>query len=74
MPMGQEIVSGVQAQEPAHVALRVEIARTGVRQFVVAQKVGISEGQLSRLLRGLKPLSPELEAQIRAAIVEVAAA
>jgi len=71
--MTQEIVSDIQA-EPAHVELRVAIARTGVKQFVVAQRVGISEGQLSRLLRGLKPLSPELAEQIRTAIAEVAAA
>jgi plasmid maintenance system antidote protein VapI len=67
--MQQEVVS--QTPDPAD--LRVEIARTGVRQFLVAQKIGVSEGQLSRLLTGRKPLTDDIAGRIRAAIAELAA-
>jgi transcriptional regulator with XRE-family HTH domain len=75
MAMQQEVVSlaGTNpAPDPAD--LRVAIARTGVRQFVIAQKIGISEGQLSRLLTGRKPLTEEIAERIRLAIAEAAAA
>jgi len=72
MPMQQEVVSEDHAA-PDPSDLRVEIARKGVRQFAVAQRLGISEGQLSRLLTGRKPLTDEIAARIRVAIAEVAA-
>lgn len=68
--MQQEVVS--QSPDPAD--LRVEIARTGVRQVLVAEKIGVSEGHLSHLLSGRRPMSEELAARIRAAIAELAAA
>lgn len=75
MPMAQELVTtAVPEPSPDPADLRVEIARTGVRQYLVAEKVGVSEGQLSRLLTGRKPLSAELAARIKSAIAEVAAA
>lgn len=74
MRMAQEIVSLPEtnpAPDPAE--LRVEIARRGVRQFAIAQRLGMSEGQLSRILTGRKPLTEELSERIRLAIAEVAA-
>jgi plasmid maintenance system antidote protein VapI len=55
-----------------HVDLRVEIARKRVRQGVIAAAVGISEGHLSHLLAGRKPLSDEMADQIAKAIDEAA--
>lgn len=74
MPMKQEVVSSVPDSTPDPAELRVEIARKGIRQYLVAQRVGVSEGQLSRILTGRKPLTEELAKRIRQAIVEVAAA
>lgn len=76
MRMQQEVVEtstseGV-APEP-HIALRMEIARTGVRQFLIAKRLGISEGHLSRILSGRKALTDDVVAQIQAAIVELSA-
>lgn len=59
---------------PAHTALRIEIEIAGLRQFVIAQRLGISEGQLSKLLSGRRPLGDELVEKIRAAIAQGAAA
>lgn len=70
MPMAQEIVSQIDAPDPSD--LRVEIARTGVRQYLVAKAVGVSEGQLSRILSGRAVLTAEMAERIRDAIAEVA--
>ena len=74
MRMTQEVVSSDLNVGPDPADLRVEIARTGVRQYLVADLVGVSEGQLSRILSGRKPLTEELAERIRTAIAEVAAA
>lgn len=68
--MRHEVVT---PSQPDPADLRVEIARTGIVQYRVAQKVGVSEGQLSRLLTGRKPLTAEMAERIRAAILELAA-
>jgi DNA-binding transcriptional regulator YdaS (Cro superfamily) len=72
--MQQEIVGPATesgAPEP-HVALRMEIARTGVRQFLIAERIGVSEGQLSRMLAGRKPMTEVQISAISAAIAELA--
>lgn len=72
--MQQEVVGTVSEEaSERHVDLRVEIARTGVRQGVVAAAVGISEGHLSHLLSGRKPLTDDLADRIATAIAEAAA-
>ena len=53
-----------------HVDLRVEIARKRVRQGAIAATVGISEGHLSHLLAGRKPLSDGMADLIAKAIDE----
>lgn len=76
MRMQQEIV-GPESESGApapHVALRMEIARTGVRQYLVAERVGVSEGQLSKILAGRKELTEELRISISAAIDDLAVA
>lgn len=74
MRMGQEVVIRDTADAPDPADLRVEIARTGVRQYRVAEKLEMTEGTLSRILNGRTALTPELDGRIRAAIAEVAAA
>lgn len=59
--------------QPDPADLRVEIARKNIVQYHIAQRVGVSEGQLSRLLTGRKPLTHEMAERIRAAIAELAA-
>lgn len=59
---------------PEHTALKSEIVLAGLRQYVVAARVGLSEEQLSKILAGRKPLSPELASRIRDAIGQGAAA
>lgn len=66
--MRQELATEPVALEP-HVALRVLIATTGVKQYEVAARVGLSESVLSRILSGRKPATDELLAAIRAAVV-----
>jgi plasmid maintenance system antidote protein VapI len=68
--MGQKVV--IQSQ-PDPADLRVEIARAGILQYLVAQRIGVSEGQLSRLLTGRKPLTEEMAGRIRDAIAALAA-
>jgi plasmid maintenance system antidote protein VapI len=65
--MTQDIVIAT-TSDPSPEDLRVEIARTRVRQVDIAQRVGVSEGQLSRLLSGRKPLTNEMAVAIRDAI------
>jgi plasmid maintenance system antidote protein VapI len=67
MAMTQDIVIAT-TSDPSPEDLRVEIARTRVRQVDIAQRVGVSEGQLSRLLSGRKPLTNEMAVAIRDAI------
>lgn len=59
---------------PEHTTLRIAIQLSGLRQFVIAQRVGLSEGQLSKVLSGRRPLDPDLAARIRAAIAQGIAA
>jgi transcriptional regulator with XRE-family HTH domain len=66
--MRQELADEPVALAP-HVELRVLIATTGVKQYEVAQRAGLSESVLSRILSGRKPASDELLATIRAAVV-----
>lgn len=58
---------------PIHVALKVEITTAGIRQFAVAERIGMSEGQLSKLLGGRRPIDDEMAIRIRRAIKELAA-
>lgn len=57
-----------------HVALRMEIARTRVRQGEIAEAVGISGGHLSHLLAGRKTLDDAMADRIQAAIDATVAA
>jgi plasmid maintenance system antidote protein VapI len=67
--MRQEVV--IRSYDSRHVDLRVEIARTGVRQGDIASEVGISEGHLSHLLAGRKTLSDDLADRIAVAIAKL---
>jgi plasmid maintenance system antidote protein VapI len=73
--MGQKVVTTPAAGGASgrHVDLRVEIARTGVRQGDIADAVGVSEGHLSHLLAGRKTLTDEMADKIAAAIAEAVA-
>jgi transcriptional regulator with XRE-family HTH domain len=57
---------------PTPVSLRVRIAETGIRQFLVASEVGISSGHLSHILRGRKIVDAALMERIAQAIETVA--
>lgn len=59
---------------PAHTALSVAIQIAGLRQYTIAQRVGLSEGQLSKILSGRRPLDDILAKKIRDAIAEGSAA
>lgn len=67
--MQQELVE----PEDLAVALRVEIARTGVKKYLVARQAGVSESQLSGYLTGRKPVTEAIAERIRSAIAELAA-
>lgn len=54
-------------------AMRAAIAAHELRQFEIAERVGISEGHLSLLLKGRKRLSDDLALRIRTAITELVA-
>lgn len=49
--------------------IREEIKRAGLKLWQVAEKLGINDGNFSRLLR--KELSAEKKAEIRAIIAEL---
>lgn len=66
----QAIVSAV----PPYTALRIEILTSGLRQYTIADRVGIDDGHLSKILSGRKPLTEDLEKKIRAAIAQGSAA
>lgn len=55
---------------PVHTALRVEIELSGIHQYTIAQRVQVSEGQLSKILSGRRPLDEALIRRIREAIVQ----
>ena len=59
---------------PRHTALKAALSASGVRQFAVARRIGISDGQLSKLLAGHKPLTDEMAARIGAAIEDLVSA
>lgn len=59
---------------PPHVALRVRIAAADLRQYDVAQKAGLTETALSKILSGRKVVDGETFGRIGAAIDELAAA
>jgi len=59
---------------PTPVSLRMRIAETGIRQFLVAQRLGISDGHLSNILRGSRTADDALLGRIAVAIEDVAAA
>ena len=52
------------------VELRAEVARQMVPIYWLAPKVGLHPAHLGQVLRGRRPLSPELAARIRAALSE----
>ncbi len=58
---------------PLHLALKVERTAAGIRQFEVAQQLGISESHLSRIESGRKPVTDELAGRIRAILRRTAA-
>lgn len=71
--MDTELVARLQATNiPAHVALKAAMSALSVRQWEVAERLGISEGALSRLLTGRRPLSPARADEIAAVIRELA--
>ena len=57
-----------------HVALRVRLAATSLKQYELAARLGLAESVLSRILSGRKPADPETLARIGAAIDEMSAA
>jgi plasmid maintenance system antidote protein VapI len=60
------------AKEDLASELRAEIARRKVKIFKIAPIVDMHPTSLGQLLRGNRPLSPELAERIRQAIVVVA--
>ena len=52
--------------------LRAEVARHMVPIYRLAPRVGLHPAHLGQVLRGRRPLSPELEARIRTALSEAA--
>jgi hypothetical protein len=52
--------------------LRAEVARRMVPIYHLSSKVGLHPAHLGQVLRGRRPLSPELEGRIRAALSESA--
>jgi DNA-binding transcriptional regulator YdaS (Cro superfamily) len=72
--MGQGLVSELEASGlPRHAALKAVIATSGIRQFAVANRVGVSDSHLSKILSGRKPLPDELAMAIEIAINELRA-
>jgi DNA-binding transcriptional regulator YdaS (Cro superfamily) len=55
------------AADPAS-ELRAEIARRQVQVYRLAARVGMHPNNLGQLLRGRRPLSPELAARIERAL------
>jgi hypothetical protein len=55
------------------VELRVEIARAGIKQYIVARRLGISDTKLSGYLTGRLLLTEDIAKDIRRAIAEAAA-
>jgi transcriptional regulator with XRE-family HTH domain len=56
-----------------HAALKAALSASGVRQFALAKKLGLSEGQVSKLLAGRKPVDDALAQRIAEAISELSA-
>jgi hypothetical protein len=52
--------------------LRAEVARRMVPIYHLSSRVGLHPAHLGQVLRGRRPLSPELEGRIRAALSEAA--
>ena len=50
--------------------LRAELARRLVTIYELAPKVGLHPSHLGQVLRGRRPLTPEMAARIRAALAE----
>ena len=53
---------------PEGTALQVSIKLSGIKQWEIAQRVGISDSHLSRVLSGQRPLDDILAKKIRDAI------
>jgi transcriptional regulator with XRE-family HTH domain len=51
----------------------MRIAETGIRQYLVADRVGVSDGHLSKILTGRKTVDDAMLALIAQAIEAVAA-
>ena len=54
--------------------LRAEIARRQLIIYELAPKVGLHPAHLGQVLRGRRPLNPDLATRIRAALLETDAA
>lgn len=54
-------------------AMRAAIAAHNLVQFEIADRVGVSEGHLSLILKGRKRLSDDLAKRIRTVITEMVA-
>lgn len=73
--MQQELVTTADTTAtPPHVALRVRIATLGVKQYLIAERVGMSESVLSRILSGRKAADEDTVARINTAIDDIAKA
>lgn len=71
-PMSQEVANFPETL-PEFRRLRVAVVSAGLKQYDVAERLGISESHLSRLLSGRKTLTDEMASRIRLAITELAA-
>lgn len=73
--MRQDVVTepGAPAHQQTPTTLRMRIAETGIRQYLVADRLGISDGHLSKILTGRKTVDAELLARIGHAVEDVAA-
>lgn len=70
--MRQELANS-SAELPEYRRLRVAVVAAGVKQYAVADRLGMSESHLSGLLSGRRALDAETAERIREAIQALAA-
>jgi hypothetical protein len=51
-----------------HLDFKIAIIKSGRRQYEIAHESGLSEGRLSRFIRGRERLRPEEEQKLRAVL------
>ena len=59
------IVMGAGEEGSMRLDFKIAVLKSGLHQFEVAQAAGLSEGRLSRFIRGREQLRPEEEQRLR---------